>query len=311
MKVLISGAGIAGLTLADWLVQFGHNVTLVERELNPAKSKGYIIDFWGPGFVVAERMGIVGELAQRKCEPEEWRVVVRSGRPVARMNVQRFAQVLGGRVFSFFRGDLEEVLFDRVRGKIDLRTSSSIERLEDCGDRIQANLTGGATESWDLAVGADGVHSNVRTLVFGPEEDFSTYLGCEVSAVILPVDASWRLENAAYLYNEPGRLVMLFQHPLRVIAVYFVNRTTVGLNVDSAQGGACAEGVWRHEMDYSRRLVRHRRRHANLSRPCLPNPNAAVEPRSRGVVRRCVPMPHVARRPRRFDGDGRRLCVGG
>ena len=63
MRVLIVGAGIAGPTLAFWLLRAGHEPTLVERAPELRRG-GYLVDFWGAGFDVAERMGIVPELRQ-------------------------------------------------------------------------------------------------------------------------------------------------------------------------------------------------------------------------------------------------------
>ena len=82
MRVLVVGAGIAGPTLAYWLLRAGHEVTLVEQAPK-LRQGGYLVDFWGAGFDVAERMGIVPELRRRGYVMAEARAVNRAGRRVA------------------------------------------------------------------------------------------------------------------------------------------------------------------------------------------------------------------------------------
>ena len=88
MKVLIVGAGIAGPTLAYWLLRAGHETTLVERA-RELRRGGYLVDFWGAGFDVAERMGIVPELRRRGYVMSEARAVDRDGRRIASRDHRR------------------------------------------------------------------------------------------------------------------------------------------------------------------------------------------------------------------------------
>jgi len=88
MRVLINGAGIAGPTLAYWLHRLGHRPTLVEQAPKPRRG-GYAVDFWGAGFDVAERMGIVPELRARGYHFREVRVVRREGSGSPRSRLRR------------------------------------------------------------------------------------------------------------------------------------------------------------------------------------------------------------------------------
>jgi 2-polyprenyl-6-methoxyphenol hydroxylase-like FAD-dependent oxidoreductase len=180
MNVLIAGAGIAGPTLGYWLLQAGHDVTLVERA--PAlRTGGYLVDFWGAGFDVAERMGIVPELKRRGYAMTEARAVDRHGRRVASL---RPAAVMGSaqRYVSVARSDLADVIYGSLRGAAELILDDSIHALVDDGERVLVTLESGATREVDLVVGADGLHSRVRHLAFGPEQDFATRLGMVVAA---------------------------------------------------------------------------------------------------------------------------------
>ena len=64
MRILISGAGIAGPTLAYWLTQYGFEATIVEKAPK-LRTGGYIIDFWGAGFDIADRMGMLPEIRRQ------------------------------------------------------------------------------------------------------------------------------------------------------------------------------------------------------------------------------------------------------
>ncbi len=82
MRVLISGAGIAGPTLAYWLVRYGFEITLLEKAPQ-LRTGGYVIDFWGAGFHIADRMGLVPAIKERGYAVQEVRVVNRNGKRVS------------------------------------------------------------------------------------------------------------------------------------------------------------------------------------------------------------------------------------
>src|SRR5690625_3665017 len=111
MKVLISGAGIAGTTLAYWLQRAGHTPTLVERAPQ-LRQGGYLIDFWGAGYDVAERMGIIDALHESGYHIKELREVSRRGRPIARLDPWTFLGPIGERFVSISRADLAAAVFN-------------------------------------------------------------------------------------------------------------------------------------------------------------------------------------------------------
>jgi 2-polyprenyl-6-methoxyphenol hydroxylase-like FAD-dependent oxidoreductase len=180
MKVLIVGAGIAGPTTAFWLNKAGHDVTLAERAPQ-LRSGGYLIDFWGAGFEVAERMGIVPELRKRGYNYTEARVVNRNGRKIA--SIDPAAIVTSTKQYlSIARSDLSAVIYEALGGEVELILDDTVQELTDNGDHVRVKFRSGPTRDFDLVIGADGLHSRVRRLAFGPDEQYEEYLGMVVAA---------------------------------------------------------------------------------------------------------------------------------
>lgn len=181
MNTLIVGAGIAGPTLAWWLLRAGHRVTLVERA-HELRRGGYLIDFWGAGFEVAEKMGIVPALMSKGHRLEEVRQVDARGRRIAGIEPARFIRGAGGRYVSIARGDLAAIVYGALDDRVEGIFGDTVSALDDDGDRVRVPFESGATREFDLVVGCDGLHSRVRRLVFGPDELFEKYLGITVAA---------------------------------------------------------------------------------------------------------------------------------
>ncbi|MGA0569066.1 FAD-binding domain [Rathayibacter sp. KR2-224] len=201
MKVLIVGAGIAGPTLAFWLNRSGHEITIVEHATE-LRSGGYLIDFWGAGFDVAQRMGIVPELRPHGYVFTEARAIDRNGRKIASFNPEAVIES-NKRYMSIPRTDLASVIYDSLGGEVELILGDTVHDLANDGGCVRVTFESGSTRDFDLVFGADGLHSRVRRLAFGPDEQFEKYLGLVVAAF----DAErypQRDELIALMYAEIG-----------------------------------------------------------------------------------------------------------
>lgn len=201
MRIAINGTGVAGPTLAYWLRRFGHDPVLFERA-SALRRGGYVIDFWGLGFDIADRMGLAPALVNRAYMMERVSMVDDTGRQVAAMDVTPIRRQLKGRFISLARSDLAAALFDVCRG-IPAHFGVSIAGLEQDEGGVTALLSNGRHERFDLVIGADGLHSRVRELVWGPEKQFEKRLGCHVAAFRL---ADYpRRETLAYVSHTVPR----------------------------------------------------------------------------------------------------------
>ncbi len=205
---LISGAGIAGPALAFWLDRFGMTPTIVERAPGP-RTGGYVIDFWGAGYDIADRMGVVPAIRAAGYKVRELRIVDARGRRVGGFGVDVFRRITRGRYTSVARSALAGILLDAVRDRCAVRFRDSVARIEEAGDGVDVGFESGATERFDLVVGCDGLHSGVRSIVFGPQERFERRLGYTVAA--FEVGGYPRRDEDVYLaFSAPGVQVARF-----------------------------------------------------------------------------------------------------
>lgn len=206
--VLISGVGIAGPTLAFWLKAAGFEPTLIECA--PAlRTGGYVIDFWGPGYDIAQRMGIVEEINHCGYHVQEVRVVGDSGRRLAAFGVNVVAALTGGRFVTLGRSDLSRLLFEKIEGCTESIFGDEIVGLHEESDRVRVTLKHAGERRFDLVIGTDGLHSQVRELAFGPLPRFEKHLGYFVAAFEVPGYRP-RDEDVYLMYGQPGRMVGRF-----------------------------------------------------------------------------------------------------
>jgi 2-polyprenyl-6-methoxyphenol hydroxylase-like FAD-dependent oxidoreductase len=205
MRVLISGAGIAGPTLAYWLAHYGMEPTIVERAPR-LRTGGYVVDFWGAGFDIAERMGLLPEIRRKGFLVREVKVVNRNGERVSGFPVEAFSRVTQGRYITLARSDLSATIFHALDGRVETIFDNSITGIEQDATSVRVSFERGATRDFDLVVGADGLHSRVRQLVFGPERQYEKYLGVKVAA-FQAEGYEPRDELVYMMYTEVGQQV--------------------------------------------------------------------------------------------------------
>ncbi|MGO9699317.1 MAG: FAD-binding domain [Xanthobacteraceae bacterium] len=205
---LISGIGIAGATLAYWLGQFGFTPTLVEQAPRP-RTGGYVIDFWGRGYDIAEKMGLVPELKGEGYDIRELRIVDASGRRIGGFGVDVFRKLTHGRYVSIARADLARLIYRGIENRFETIFGDGIAHIAQDDDGVQVNFKHAAPRRFDFVIGADGLHSAVRKLVFGPEDRFEKYLGYYVAA--FEVDGYPNRDEQVYVsYEFPGKQVARF-----------------------------------------------------------------------------------------------------
>jgi 2-polyprenyl-6-methoxyphenol hydroxylase-like FAD-dependent oxidoreductase len=208
MNVLISGAGIAGPTLAFWLHKYGLTPTLVESA--PAlRTGGYVIDFWGLGYDIAERMGLLPDIARMGYHVQELRIVDDLGKRLSGFGVQVFRELTGGRYITLGRSDLSKLICDRISGSCEIIFGDRIASLRDVGDDVRVEFEHGNKRRFDLVIGADGLHSHVRELVFGPQTRYEKDLGYGVAA-FQTTGYQPRSDLVYIIHGAPGRQIGRF-----------------------------------------------------------------------------------------------------
>jgi 2-polyprenyl-6-methoxyphenol hydroxylase-like FAD-dependent oxidoreductase len=201
-RVLISGASIAGPALAFWLRRYGFEPTVVERA--PAlRPGGYAVDFRGASVRVLERMGLLAEVQRRQTRIGAITIVDRENRKVASMPDGFTSGEL-----EILRGDLAQVFHEATREETEYLFDDSIEAMEQSGDGAEVLFQRGGRRRFDLVVGADGLHSRVRSLAFGDESNVVRYLGYHVAIFTIP--NYLQLDRSGLYYGTLGKKVGIF-----------------------------------------------------------------------------------------------------
>ena len=211
--VLVSGASIAGPAVAYWLRRYGFTVTVVEQA-QALRGGGYPIDIRGTALDVVERMGIRPQLRAAHVDTRRLTFLDAVGDPIVSLEPQAVVGGAEGRDLEVRRGDLAAVLYAATRDDVTYRFDDSIEVLDEDPDGVDVTFRSGVRGRFDLVIGADGLHSRTRALVFGPEEQFHHYLGYCFAGFTMPNPLG--LSHEGLMWNVPGRAAALYavgDHP--------------------------------------------------------------------------------------------------
>jgi 2-polyprenyl-6-methoxyphenol hydroxylase-like FAD-dependent oxidoreductase len=224
VKVLISGAGVAGSTLAYWLARGGCRVTVVERAVGQ-RSSGNPVDVKGAAVDVAERMGVMPRLRAAASHPGRLVFADAGGRTRASVGMNAFQSSSGDREVEISRSVLAATLLDAAAGDAEIRWDDHVTALTSDGAGVDVTFARAAPERFDLVVGADGVHSAIRRLAFGPEPEFTRNLGMYVAT--LPVDEPFGGPGEIVMYNLPGAALSVHPGAGQPVAAFMFRHSPV------------------------------------------------------------------------------------
>jgi 2-polyprenyl-6-methoxyphenol hydroxylase-like FAD-dependent oxidoreductase len=205
--VLVSGASIAGPAVAYWLHRYGFAVTVVEKATG-VRGGGYPIDVRGTALEVTRRMGILPQLQEAHIESRRLTFLDADGSTVASVRPEAVTGGVEGSDIEVRRGDLTSVLYRAVADDVEFVFDDSVDVLTQHEHGVDVTFRSGAQRSFDLVVGADGLHSRTRELVFGPEEQFHRYLGYCFAGFTMPNTSG--LSHEGVLWSTPGRGAALY-----------------------------------------------------------------------------------------------------
>ena len=208
LRILISGASVAGPTAAYWLCRQGFAVTVVERmPLARVGTSGHAVDLFGPAMDVAEWTGVLPAVMEARTRTDVVSFQRRDGRGVD-LDMRRLVAGISGRHVEVMRGELAVALYEATRHNAEYLFEDSIQTIDQTADRVEVTFEHAPADQFDLVVGADGLHSIVRQLGFGPEDQFRRFLGGYLAIFAMPNYLD--LEGRMVVYNAPGRLAAIY-----------------------------------------------------------------------------------------------------
>ncbi|TMR88636.1 FAD-dependent monooxygenase [Nonomuraea basaltis] len=224
MRILISGASVAGPALAYWLNRYGFEVTVVERAPSLRKTGGHAVDLFRPAMDIVEQMGVLEQVVAKKTGLEHLTVHREGGGKPIELELGRLMTAVSDRHVEIMRDDLSEIFYDATRDDVEYVFDDSIASISDDGE---VTFDSSRAARYDLVIGADGLHSNVRGLVFGPESQFSTWIGAYLAVVSVPnylgldgrmeaVAGVGRMAGMGAAHMDDARAVFLFRTPERL-----------------------------------------------------------------------------------------------
>lgn len=205
-QVLISGAGIAGLSLAYWLNRYGYEVTIVEIS-SGLRRGGSPVDVRADALNVVKEMGILEKIREKKFVHTD-EIVNAQNETLVMFDINAQTEYLGD--IEIHRDDLVDILYENIPvNGINFLFNSSIENLSEHDDHVEIVFKNGESGVFDFVFGADGTHSAVRRLVFGREEEYSKFFGAYF-AFVKAANIKPNRPDSGVMYREPGKMAMIY-----------------------------------------------------------------------------------------------------
>jgi 2-polyprenyl-6-methoxyphenol hydroxylase-like FAD-dependent oxidoreductase len=204
--VLISGASVAGPALAYWLARYGFTVTVVEQAPT-LREGGYKVDIRGVAMEVVDRMGLMPQVREASTAMRGGAWVDDAGKALATLGPELIGLRSPGDD-EVLRGDLAHILFDATKGEVEYLFGDSITGLVQQADGVTVRFRNSAPRVFDLVIGADGMHSAVRRLTFGPTEQFARHTG--MAACVISMPNYLGLDHWELVHPTPGRVVQVY-----------------------------------------------------------------------------------------------------
>lgn len=205
--VLVSGSGIAGPALAHRLHRYGFEVTVVEKA-DAVRDSGYPVDIRGTALEAVRRMGLLPRMREAHIDTRRLTFVDAEGATVAVQRPESLTGGVAGRDIEIRRGDLVTILYEAVRDDVAYRLGDSIAALHEHADGVDVTFDSGARHTFDLVVGADGMHSRTRRLAFGTAAHVQRHLGYCFAGFTVPNHLG--LSHEGVVCNTPGRAAILY-----------------------------------------------------------------------------------------------------
>ncbi len=204
MRILISGASIAGPVLAYWLSRRGFDVTVVERAPALRKTGGHAVDLFRPAMEISERMGVLPRIEDHATGTTTLTVHRPWATRPAHIDYLKLIAAVSDRHVEIMRDDLSEIYYDAGRDAVEYVFGDQITTISDDGD---VTFEHGAPRRFDLVIGADGLHSGVRRIVFGDDVS-ERFLDGYLSVVSVPKSLARDGDMTGYF--EPDRIAMIY-----------------------------------------------------------------------------------------------------
>jgi 2-polyprenyl-6-methoxyphenol hydroxylase-like FAD-dependent oxidoreductase len=221
MRILISGASISGPVLGYWLTRHGFDVTIVERAPQLRKTGGHAVDLFRPAMEISAKMGVLPQIEALATGTNEM-TLYRSGveRPV-QIDLTKVFGAASDRHVEIMRDDLSEAYYRAGYDEVEYLFGDSITSVSPDGDVTFEHAT---PRRFDVVIGADGLHSNVRRLIFGEDAGRTRFLGGYLAVESVP--KSLAREGEMVVRMDAGRMAAIYTaQPLDDARALFVFRS--------------------------------------------------------------------------------------